>query len=271
MVNRLLVVTTSVRPAVTLEERAKRIAGELQALYAPRRAENVPHVIDTTGAARLLVVGVRRVALLDAASGMEYAYHPNMTPVRWTKLQSGGRDLFVEATGLGPGDWLLDCTLGFAAEATLGAVLVGEGGRVLGLESVPELAAVTREGLQTFPMLQPTLAAAMRRVEVVAADHRDFLKTCADASFDVVYFDPFFPERLSGAENSVSPLAHFGNPAAINSASVHEARRVARRRVVVKHPWQTGLPSEITGNVSHVVTARHSRLAYSVLQGSCSE
>ena len=111
-----------------------------------------------TGAARLLILGVTQIALRDSADGTEYVFHPNMTPVRAKKLWAGGRDLFAEATGLGPGDRLLDCTLGFAAEATLGALLVGEAGQVVGLESVPELAAVTREGLQTFPMPQPVLA-----------------------------------------------------------------------------------------------------------------
>ena len=262
---RSLIVTTSISPSPELDARARRIADDLQAPYAPRRNESIAFLVAATGAGRLLVVGAARVALRDTADGTEYAFHPNMTPVRAAHLLGGGRDLFAEATGLGPGDRLLDCTLGFAAEATLGALLVGAAGQVVGLESVPELAAVTRAGLQTFPMPQPALAAALRRVTVVTADHRDFLPRCAEGAFDVVYFDPFFCERLSGAENSVSPLAHFGDPAPLDVAAVREARRVARRRVVVKHPKYAPLPPALTRDVSHVVSARNSRLAYSVL------
>ena len=80
---------------------------------------------------------------------------------------------------------------------------------------------------------------------VVTADHRDFLPRCAAGAFDVVYFDPFFAERLAGSENSVSPLAHFGDPMPLDTAAVQEARRVARRRVVIKHPKYEPLPPEL--------------------------
>ena len=107
----------------------------------------------------------------------------------------------------------------------------------------------------------------MRRVTVVNADYREFLPRCASGAFDVVYFDPFFAERLSGAETSVSPLAHFGDPAPLDAVSVQEARRVARRRVVVKHPKHESLPPELAQDVSQVISARNSRLAYSVFLG----
>ena len=260
-----LIVTSSVRASHDVHDRARLIAADLQVPYVSRHGESIAFLTAETGAARLLIVGDHQVALREAADGTEYIFHPNMTPVRATKMMSGGRDLFAEATGLGPGDRLLDCTLGFAAEATLGAWLAGEAGQVVGLESVPALAAVTREGLRTFPMPQPALAAAMRRVTVVTADYRTFLPRCASGAFDVVYFDPFFFERLPGAERTLDPLAHFGNPAPLDAAAVQEARRVARRRVVVKHPKYEPLPSELGQDVSRVVTARNSRLAYSIL------
>ena len=63
------------------------------------------------------------------------------------------RTIFCKPTGLAPGDRLLDCTLGFASEASLAALSVGESGRVVGLESVPELATGhAAQGLQTFPL-----------------------------------------------------------------------------------------------------------------------
>ena len=260
-----LVVTTSLRPTPELEARARRLAAAITAPYARRRDAGLAHLLRELGGTRALILKPDRVVLRDAATGAEYAFHPNLAPVRLANQKSGGRELFAEATGLGPGDRLLDCTLGFAAEATLGALLVGEAGTVVGLESAPDLAAVTREGLQTFPLPQPELAAAMRRVTVVAADHRDYLPSCETRAFDVVYFDPFFAERLPGAEHSVSPLFHFGDPAPLDAASVTEARRVARRRVVVKHTKYEPLPPALARDVSLTVAARHSRLVYSVL------
>ncbi len=267
MVDVPLTVTTSTNPGPELQDRAQRIAEELGAPYQARRGDSLAEVVAHSAATRLLIVGVQQVGLRDTATGMEYLFHPNMTPVRAHHRMRGGRDLFLEAAGLGPGDRHLDCTLGFAAEATLAAMAVGEAGSVVGLESASALAAVTREGLRTFPMPQPLIAAAMRRVQVVTADYRDYLRGCEDCSFDVVYFDPFFQERLSGAENSVSPLAHFGDPSPLDPDSVREARRVARRRVVIKHPHHEPLPSQVAREVTLTVAARHSRLTYSVLGG----
>ncbi len=260
-----IVVTTSVNPSAELQARARQIAEGLGAPYAPRRADNLAEVTIRAGAACLLIVGVHQIGLRDTASDLEYRFHPNMIPVRALHRMRGGRDLFLEAAELRQGDRLLDSTLGFGAEATLAAMEVGETGVVVGLESVPALAAVTREGLRTFPMPQPLIAAAMSRVQVVTADHREYLRGSDDGAFDVVYFDPFFTERLSGAENSISPLAHFGDLSPLDPEAVREARRVARRRVVIKHPRHESLPPDVAQGVTHTVTARHSRLTYSVL------
>jgi 16S rRNA (guanine1516-N2)-methyltransferase len=265
MVIESVVVTTSTHPSSDLEVRARRIAGELGAPYVPRHSDSLASVIARTEADQLLLVCVNRIGLHDTTTGTEYFFHPNMISVRAHHQMRGERDLFLEATGLESGDSHLDCTLGFAAEATLAAITVGIEGTVVGLESVPALAAVTQEGLQTFPMPQPQIAQAMRRVQVVTADYREYLKKCDSDIFDVVYFDPFFHERLSGAETSVSPLAHFGNNAPLESEAVQEARRVARRCVVIKHPHHEPLPMEIAQAISRTVTTRHSRLIYSIL------
>lgn len=260
-----VVVTTATQPSPELEERARALAAELGAPYAPRRNVTVAQVARETGTSRLLLVEHDRLLLRDTAAGMEYFFHPNLGLTRGRNLLRGERDLFPEATELGPGDRLLDCTLGFAAEAMLGAYLVGESGRVVGLESVPELAAVTRDGLSRFPLLVPELRQAMRRVQVVTADHRDYLAQCEPGAFDVVYFDPFFGERLTGSENSVSPLFHFGNPAPLDADTVRLARQIARLRVVIKRPKHEDLPGGLAAEVSATVTTRKNRVQYDVL------
>ena len=260
-----LAVTTAVKPPPAVEAQARALAEELGAPYAPRAGRSLPALCGAADAARLLVAGADRLRLCDRATGAEYFFHPNMFLVRGSAVRQGAPDHFLEAAGLAPGDAVLDCTLGFASEAALAALAVGEAGRVVGLESVPELAAVTRIGLQTFPLPSPDLEAALRRVRVVTAEHGAYLQGCADGSFDVVYFDPFFPERLSGSEASVSPLFVFGNPAPLDPDAVAQARRVARGRVVIKHPRHEPLPPDVSALVSRTVGSRRSRLAYSVL------
>jgi len=260
-----LAVTTSVRNHRELEPSARAFAEELGVPYMSRANRNMVQVFRDVDVERLLVVAENRLILRDRG-GAEYSFHPNMVLVRAMNLEQGWRDIFVEATGLGPGDSILDCTIGFAAEATLASLTVGPEGRVRGLESVPELAIVTREGVKSFPLKGKNLRAALQRIEVISADHTDYL-TAADAdSFDIVYFDPFFEDRLPGSESSVSPLFHFGNASPLGLNAVIEAKRVARRRVVIKHPKLEPLPEEIQSLVTEDVTSRKSRVVYAVIE-----
>lgn len=212
---------------------------------------------------RLLIVENDALCLRDSSA--EYRYHPNMFLVRGLNHMRGNRDLFVEAAALSPGASVLDCTAGFACDAALAALVVGETGMVAALESVPELATLTREGLQRFPLLQKPLRAAMRRVAIVAADYRDYLPRAANRSFDVVAFDPFFEDRLPGSEHTMNPLARFGNLAPLDISSVIEAQRAARRRVLIKHPKSYELPDEIASARVDLVTTRRGGIAYSIL------
>jgi 16S rRNA (guanine1516-N2)-methyltransferase len=260
-----LAVTTAVKPTPAVEAQAQSLAAELQAPFAPRLGRSLPQIFADTEAERLLIAGADHLRLRDGATGTEYFFHPNMFLIRGANALRGEPDHFLQATSLGPGDKLLDCTLGFASEAALASLAVGETGRVIGLESVPALAAVTRAGIEAFPMPHAVLRAALRRVQVVTADSGVFLRGCEARAFDAVYFDPFFDKRLTGSEASVSPLFVFGNPAPLDPAAVAEACRVARRRVIIKYPRHEPLPDDVSARVTETIGSRKSRLAYGVI------
>jgi len=260
-----LAVTTSVHPPPDLEAQAREYAAELGAPYIPRSGLSVAGVFSACEAERLLVAGQDHLRLQDGATGTEYFFHPNLFQVRAFNLLRGGRDHFLEAAQLGPGDSLLDCTLGFVCEASLAALTIGEIGQVVGLESVAELALVSRVGTQSFTLHSARLTASLRRVQVVTADAQEYLPRQAEQSVDVVYFDPFFEHRLSGSEVSMTPLFVFGNPAPLDVGTVEQARRVARRRVVIKHPRDEPLPEPVREWVTEVAASRKSRVVYSVL------
>jgi 16S rRNA G966 N2-methylase RsmD len=114
-------------------------------------------------------------------------------------------------------------------------------------------------------MLQRHLQEAMRRVVVLNADYRDYLCKALTKSVDVIYFDPFFEEMLQGATTTVGSLAAFGNPAPLDIRSIIEARRVAKRSVIIKHPkWQI-LPQEILSEVKEEVSGRKSSVTFAVI------
>ena len=105
--------------------------------------------------------------------------------------------------------------------------------------------------MKNFSEDSPHILSAMRRVEVINADCADFLKTCADKSFDAVYFDPMFrrPVKSSSGLNPIRPLAD-NRP--LTEEIIREACRVAKCRVVMKE---------------HSGSAEFSRLGFKVADG----
>lgn len=250
-----------------LDERARAFAAELNAPFVPRRDRGLPRLFaEHPGAERALLVQTDRL-LLVSRTGEELFYHPNMAFLRLGNLLRGGRDLLIEAAGIGPGDSVLDATLGYAAEAILCAHVVGDSGEVHGIEAVSELGVVVREGLRTVVTDNQTLNAAMRRVQVVHLGHHlDYLRTCPDDRYDVVCFDPFFPEMLEESR-AIGPLRAFGSHETLLPEAVAEARRVARRRVIVKTEKWSDLLDRL--GITERLDSRNGKISYGVLGIRC--
>jgi hypothetical protein len=262
--NKSLIITTSTLESEELVEHAVGIAEEIGAQYVSRRKRGITVLLSAYDASAALIVKTNQLTLSDGV--VEYSYHPNMLLVRGLNVIHGMRDLFIEAAEIGIGDKVLDCTIGFGCEASLAALVSGATGRVDGLESEAALALITRRGMASKRLSTPPLIEAMSRVNVITADYGDFLEQTNEGEYDVVCFDPFFEHRLHGSEGSVSPLARFGNPKPLSSASVVRAIQVANRLVVVKHPEHVELPDELVSVRSHIVTSRKSKITYSVFR-----
>jgi len=257
------IITTSVGHRENLVAAAQSISEELDAPYYPRLHKGLPWLFTTTGAERAVVVESSGLALIHR-NGPVYRYHPNLGLIRLLNMLRGQRDLFADSVELNPGESILDCTVGFGCEAILASLIVGETGRVVGLESTPELALVTRRGLKTRVMTQDRLNSPMRRIEIVCADYRNYLNSIKRDEFDVIYFDPFFHERIDGSEINIDPLMTFGNSAPLDVDSVVKAIDLAKKRVVVKHPRNHALPGNLESLRSDIIFRRHGPIAYSV-------
>jgi hypothetical protein len=125
------------------------------------------------------------------------------------------------------------------ADAIVASYVTGPEGKVVALESEPVIAALVGHGMRTYSTDRTELMEAMRSVEVVCADYRDYLPRLPDNSFDIVMFDPMFSEtvRESSAMQALRPLA---NPEPLDPESVKEAIRVARRAVLLKERRGSG-------------------------------
>ncbi len=224
--------TTSYHPHPERERTARQLAERFSVPYIPRGRRTLKQLFSETGSEQAVVVSREEIRWEDQG-GRRFFFHPNMSAIRVKRLRTGGTDPMVAVGGMRRGDAILDCTLGMGADAIVAAFVAGPEGKVVALESQPVIAALVEHGMRTYVTDRAELTEAMRSVEVVCADYRDYLPRLPDKSFDIVMFDPMFGEtvRESSAMQALRPLA---NPAPLDPESVKEAVRVARRAVLLK-------------------------------------
>lgn len=237
-----MIVTTSARRQQDLLPQAKRIAQELQAIWVPRGKHSVEGMLKKYCNQDLLLVskdGLKLYPQFKAGKEKEagtlepFFFHPSSAMFRLKRIIRGEADPFLEATRLQDGMTILDTTLGLASDAIIASYAVGEKGQVEGLESEKVLAYIVEQGLQTWATDMPELEQAMKRIKVIQGNHLSLLRQYPEDSFDVVYFDPMFEVSVDTSAG-LSALKSFANFSVLSAEAVQEAKRVARRRVVLK-------------------------------------
>lgn len=222
------IVTTARNCNGDSEKLAREIAGRLNLQFVARADFSLDALKKMYCAENILLV--RNNFPVIITGGGEIFFHPSTAHLRIKNLRQGLGDRLIDAAKIQRGDKILDCTLGLGSDSI---VLSFVAGNVTALEINPVLAEVVRYGMKNFADDTAAVIEAMRRVEVVTADYVDYLRNCAENSFDVVYFDPMFRRGInkSSAINPIRPLA---DNRALEIDSVREACRVARRCVVLK-------------------------------------
>ena len=228
-------VTTGSKNISAVREQAVAWAKELALPWLERRGP-LEAMCAQAALDALLVVTKQGPRVYLPHDGGLFFFHPSLSVLRVQRLARGGHDLMLNAMALSPGEQVLDCTLGLASDACVMAHALGESGRVCGLEASPLIALVVREGLkvcQTQDEQPDWLRTAAARVEVQTGRYEAVLAALPDRSYDVVYFDPLFVHPVAGSA-SMSPLRPLAQAGGVDDASLAQARRVARRRVVIK-------------------------------------
>ncbi|MNR14518.1 Ribosomal RNA small subunit methyltransferase J [compost metagenome] len=90
-----------------------------------------------------------------------------------------------------------------------------------------------QEGLVQYESEIPELNAAMKRIEVRREHHLAYLQQLDSKSVDIVYFDPMFRRPIEES-TAIAPLRHRANDEAVSLAAMAEAKRVARKSIVLK-------------------------------------
>ncbi|MGE6629688.1 class I SAM-dependent methyltransferase [Bacillus sp. NPDC077027] len=230
-----MLITTSFRPNEHTLETAKKLASSLNGEYIARRKQSVRTLAKTRG--EVLVVGKERFEWYQE-NGEKFFFHPSSAMFRVKRLLREEKDPLIEAADLKAGDSFLDCTLGLAADAITASVAVGPKGQVMGIEKNVMTALLVHEGLRTWETGLFEADEAMKRICVKCGDSLDVLMTLPDNAFDVVYFDPMFEETIETSA-SMAPLRQVAEHHFLKEASIKEAIRVAKKRVVLKDHWKS--------------------------------
>lgn len=211
--------------------KAKSVAKELNALYIERNNQGIPKIKSTYNTDTVIIIKKDKI-VLDLPEG-EMFFHPNMAQVRIKRLRYGGNDNMLDAMQVQKGMKILDCTLGFAADAIVSSYGVGETGSVTGLEINPLIALVVKDGLKHYLPSNYDVKSAMERINVINQDYLSFLQQQQDNSFDIIYFDPMFRHPLTDSKN-LNPLRQLADKSAVTIEAINEAMRVAKYRIVFK-------------------------------------
>lgn len=255
-------VTTALSQTKDMVLKARQIACTLGVAYVERNGRSLKLITESLGMAGLIVVSAQRVSFVSGAG--EFYFHPGLAGLRINELKYGKTDQMIVAMSIGPGSTVLDCTLGLGSDAVVASFIVGENGRVVGLEGSPVIAYLVKTGLSAYPEPSEDIAAAMRRIEVVRAEHHDYLQALPPGSFDVVYFDPMFriPRRRSPAMNAMRALAC---PEPLKRETINLAIKVAAKRVVIKE--RRGSEEFIRLGVEKIFGGRYAPVVYGLING----
>lgn len=231
-----MIVTTAGRTNQAYINLAKKVAEELSIPYVKRNKQSIAKMYSLCS--NIVVIGKQGIELYNKDSREPYFFHPNVAMIRAKRILKGEHDPLIEVSGLKEGDSFLDCTLGHGSDSIIASLVVGESGRVIGIESSTILAYIVTEGLKSWNSQNQQIDQAMRNVEVINSNHLDILKSMPTKSIDVIYFDPMFEESITES-NAIQAMSYHCNYDTITAETIKEAKRVARKNVVLKDHFRS--------------------------------
>lgn len=224
-------VTTTSRVTDEIVDKAMIISEELSTQYYPRNKIGLDKLMKANNLDYVLVVEKDKLTINSSENS--FHWHPNTSKLKLRALDRGDKIPMIKAMNLQEGDSVLDCTLGLAGDGIVSSAVVGDNGKIVGLEADKYIAYLTKDGLKNYSQVDDRTKSYMERITVINERYEDYLKTLEANSFDVVYFDPMFvnPNEKSSALNTLST---FADHSPLTVENLNEAMRVARKRVVVK-------------------------------------
>ncbi len=253
-------VTVSQKANEAIQERAKKVAKQLHMTYVPRWGRSLPDLAKQYDTMEILVLS-KQGPVLYTGEETEHRFHLSMAQLRMIRLDRGETDHLVEAIQTEHLTSFLDCTAGLGSDSLIASYAYPNCRRFLGLEGNPLLAYITNDGLRHFTHKNEKVIEALQRIQIAGIRYETFLANAADASFDVVYFDPMFDIPVKESPQFLALRGHTLETS-ITPDTLAEAKRVAKKKVVIKERpfgrvFKEFPPDELLGG-------KYSRVAYGV-------
>lgn len=214
-------------------QRAEEVGSWFGVPVLLRRRRSVQAMFDDEGVDVILVADEFVTIYHRSDAQTPIFFHPGMAMQRIRGLNKGQSDRMIEAAGIRSNDSVLDATLGHGADSLVAAHVVGDAGRVIGIEASWYLVRLFQFAQTHAAMQFPRIERDLRRIEAYAGNHLDFLRSMGENTVDVVLFDPMFrlPPKHHTDLAAHRPLSY---PWRLTEEAFREAKRVARRAVVLK-------------------------------------
>ena len=235
-------VTTIERTTDDFNKKAMKISEELNLPFVVRNRVTVKKLMNQNQS-DCLVVG-NDLVFNSFPTGQSVFFHPNFAQVRLKRYLKGEKDAFIDIAKLEPGDHVLDCTLGFASDAILASMKVGENGSITGLENNKIWAYILKHRLKEYETNFMELKNALNKIQCLNRDYEEYLLNVPDKSYDVVYFDPMFEQSIEES-NGLNSLKSFASDEKLSKETIHQAIRVARKQVILKAHYKSHLFEEL--------------------------
>ena len=142
------IITTITKVNTDLIYQAQALAQKLNKKFVTRNNLSLERLKQDNNVDNILIF--TKDGLKAHTSQGDLFFHLNMAQLRILNLNRNQKDHMVEAMDLKPKMSVLDCTLGLGTDATVASYIVGENGKVVGLESATLIYLITKYGLANF-------------------------------------------------------------------------------------------------------------------------
>jgi len=254
-------VVTTTQSIDIVNENMAQFINENQLEYAPRLRRSLIKIAAEYGADGVIVWETTGPILY--INKEKLFFHPSMAKCRIAAYRhKQQQDIMIKASQLQRGDSFLDCTLGMGADSIVAAYF-SETGKITGLESQAVIAQVMSWGMKMYEGQMPWLNKAIKHIEIINRDHKQYLSQQPDKSYDIVYFDPMFTQPLYHSQ-PISPLRNLANYDQLDSTVIQAACRIAKKRVVLKTQAANAELERL--GFKRVIGSKHNPIVYGVIE-----